>query len=500
MVQVPFVAMCDHGHIQDFPWREWVHRSGHPACRAPIRLVATGGTSLSAQTVMCECGAHRTLVGIMEGRSDGTATTLSSELSATQEPYLCRGASPWLGDTSGKGCTQPIRGSLRSASNLYFADVRSAIYLPREAGGAPDELISFLETPAPASLIQLLSRSGHVVSPADLRGQFPDILYPFTDEQIQAAIGLASGQDGPSQNQVQREQGTRRDERALRLEEYAALRQARDEEELVVEPCQLNPSADLLRYLSQVSLIKKLRETRALAGFSRVFSESALTLEQHKAMLRKQAGQRSTDNWLPAYVVHGEGIFLEFNLGRLRSWENLPAVTARIQRVVTRYLDLQQVRRLRDRDITPRFILIHTLAHVLINELTYECGYSSASLRERLYVDSAPAEEMCGLLIYTAAGDAEGTLGGLVRMGDPNHLDHLLVRALERARWCSADPVCMEMGASGGQGPDSCNLAACHNCALVPETACEEFNRFLDRALLIGDAVTGVQGYFEDWR
>ena len=93
---------------------------------------------------------------------------------------------------------------------------------------------------------------------------------------------------------------------------------------------------------------------------------------------------------------------------------------------------------------------------------------------------------MAGILIYTASGDSEGTLGGLVRMGTPPALEATLQLALEGASWCSADPVCMELGDHGGQGPDSCNLAACHNCCLLPETACEEFNRFLDRGLLVG--------------
>jgi hypothetical protein len=104
---------------------------------------------------------------------------------------------------------------------------------------------------------------------------------------------------------------------------------------------------------------------------------------------------------------------------------------------------------------------------------------------------------MGGVLIYTAAGDAEGTLGGLVRMGEPGYLEPVIRRALETAQWCSADPVCMEMGIGSGQGPDSCNLAACHSCALVPETACEQFNRFLDRASVIGDLTDSSIGFFE---
>jgi len=140
---------------------------------------------------------------------------------------------------------------------------------------------------------------------------------------------------------------------------------------------------------------------------------------------------------------------------------------------------------------------MHTLAHILMNRLVFECGYGSASLRERLYISDNPKAPMAGMLIYTAAGDSEGTMGGLVRMGKPGYLEPMVRRALEAAQWCSADPVCMEMGNSGGQGPDSCNLAACHNCALVPETACEEFNRFLDRALVVGDMVNPSIGYFK---
>lgn len=89
---------------------------------------------------------------------------------------------------------------------------------------------------------------------------------------------------------------------------------------------------------------------------------------------------------------------------------------------------------------------------------------------------------MCGVLIYTAAGDSDGTMGGLVRMGKPGYLEAVIRKAFSNAGWCSADPVCTEIGL---QGPDSCNLSACHSCSLIPETACEEFNRFLDRGLVV---------------
>ena len=131
-----------------------------------------------------------------------------------------------------------------------------------------------------------------------------------------------------------------------------------------------------------------------------------------------------------------------------------------------------------------------------MNQITFDAGYSTASIQERLYASAAATAPMGSVLIYTAAGDAEGTMGGLVRIGRPGVLERSLLRAIDKARWCAADPVCMEHADHGGQGPDGCNLAACHGCALMPETACEQFNRFLDRALLIGSPEKPELGFF----
>ena len=100
---------------------------------------------------------------------------------------------------------------------------------------------------------------------------------------------------------------------------------------------------------------------------------------------------------------------------------------------------------------------------------------------------------MAGVLIYTASGDAEGSLGGLVRQGLPGRIENVIKRAISEAKWCAADPVCIQ---STGQGQYGCNLAACHNCALLPETSCENKNMLLDRGLLIGTLDDISIGYF----
>ncbi|MFG0211394.1 hypothetical protein ACFZPZ_10155, partial [Streptococcus suis] len=78
----------------------------------------------------------------------------------------------------------------------------------------------------------------------------------------------------------------------------------------------------------------------------------------------------------------------------------------------------------------PRFIALHTIAHLLIRRLAFSSGYTSAALQERIYASTERTDNTAGILIYTAAGDAQGTLGGLVRLGEPDQLIPLLIAAL----------------------------------------------------------------------
>ena len=146
------------------------------------------------------------------------------------------------------------------------------------------------------------------------------------------------------------------------------------------------------------------------------------------------------------------------------------------------------------RIITPKFLLLHTISHLLIKQLSFECGYSIANLSERLYcADASDGKQMAGIFIYTASGDSEGTLGGLVRQGKPDAFPRIFKRAIDGARTCSNDPVCI---LSHGQGRESLNLAACHACALLPETCCEERNGFLDRGIVIGTYENPQIGFY----
>ncbi|MBE0427391.1 MAG: DUF1998 domain-containing protein [Nitrospirae bacterium] len=494
LVQVPFIAICEHGHIQDFPWREWAHSSSNTQCDSPLRLIATGGASLAAQQIRCDCGAKRNLANITEAFLDRNETFLSKNLDNSGTPFLCRGKKPWLGFEDGVSCDRPLRGSLRSASNVYFADVRSAIYLPRGTISAPSELVALMEGPPLSTLINLLAGTGIEIKPEHLRSQQNQLLQAYTDAEIATAIDIIltdKQEEQQDQNILDEDQQV-----ILRRAEFDVLKSPRNDSQLLIKSVPSEAyDKNVMNFFGRLMLIEKLRETRVLAGFTRIFPENDQTFEQKKSMLWRNLPQ-DNNSWLPAYIVYGEGIFLELNENNLQKWEKQELIIERIRSLAERYQQNQISRGLRMKNISPRFVLLHTLAHLLINQLTFECGYSSASLRERLYSSDVTESPMAGILIYTAAGDAEGTMGGLVRMGKQGYFEPMVLKALERASWCSADPVCMEIGNYGGQGPDNCNLAACHNCCLLPETACEEFNRFLDRGLVVGTLDKPDIGFF----
>lgn len=525
--QVRFVAMCSHGHLTDFPWREWVHRTAEPACQKKLWLEAAGGATLASIIVRCDCGKRRSLEGItsarpgLAGGQEGT-TTLSAMLDPDGPDYTCSGHKPWAGAREHETCGAQLRGSLRGASNLYYAQTVSSLSLPPTDEAA--SLCSLARYVLEAE--NLTSKQGNSFQPLySLVGQ--GITIDFIANSIETALTSPSIGLMKMNNELRDNAGNRftrqqlltvtdlarqglmntlcddtapfteeSEETTFRRPEYEQLRQSLNLDELTItDPGQDQYDLQLQPFISRIMLVEKLRETRVLTGISRV--------EANPDPLDQAAWQllwrRNPEDWLPANVVYGEGIFLEFNEDQLLDWEgtedNPQPIRSYFQELVRNYRASGRSRE--NHLVAPRFVLLHTFAHLLINQLVFECGYSTASLRERLYVSTNSGAPMAGILIYTSAGDSDGTLGGLVRLGRPGSLEPIIRRALGNATWCAADPVCMEMADHGGQGPHSCNLAACHNCALLPETSCEEFNRFLDRGHVIGIPGHPGTGYFE---
>jgi Domain of unknown function (DUF1998) len=491
MVQVPIVAICGAGHLMEFPWREWVHRGADPTCDRPMRLVAMGGATLASRFVKCECGKGRNLSGVTSANPTGT-TMLTDTLGAA--PYICSGVRAWVGVTESAECGQPVQGALRNALNVYYADVQSSIYLPIGSGSVPSQLTDTIEgkvrelsgvldgfAAEEQAVVQQIARQ--------LIRWFPTLEDTYGATVIEKAVRMIRHPEEASEG-VDLQFS---DEMVFRHEEHLALREQRDSSELLTKVKEITDYGRLTPYLAGLTLVEKLKETRVLNGFTRLQPPSAADdITARQALMWLQPPARE-DSWLPAQVVYGEGLYLTLDEQRVAEWEVRLEVVARIKTLAER---AAQLPRPPARPPTPRLVLLHTLSHLLMNRLTFTCGYSSATLRERLYSSEDEGTRMAGVLIYTAEGDSDGTLGGLVRMGHPGNFTSMFEQAILEASMCSADPVCMEAGDKGGQGPGSMNLAACHSCALVPETACEEFNRFLDRGLVVGTPGHAELGFF----
>lgn len=235
----------------------------------------------------------------------------------------------------------------------------------------------------------------------------------------------------------------------------------------------------IVRGVQKLVRVDRLKAVRVFRGFNR--------LNGSKIVPPDIVGK---SDWLPAIELYGEGVFLTLDEDRLKVWEQEDAVASRLAPLLPRFAESG---RDSPNPLTARFMLLHTLSHLLMRQIESEGGYPAASLIERVYCATAP-EPMAGILIHVAVPDIAGSLGGLAELSEPQRFLGILVRALERSRWCSLDPVC---GEHEGQGPALLNRAACHACALVPEPACEYGNTLLDRGFVKGDAANGLPTFFE---
>ena len=468
-VPVRFATACRAGHLDEFPWNHWLKHK--PGCqnRDELRLTSEG-PGLAGLVVRCpRCSESRTLDGAFR------KTALSG--------LKCRGKRPWLrsDDTecACKGEDGNYRVVQRGASNLYYPVLESALDIPpwtrrleRILGDQWDVLMDIPEFD---------DRVRYIESSNSLRGV-------LQRERI-TALELAThfAQMVANLDQL--------DPNEIRLDEYrvftSGMTEREDEFETYPEPV----PGPLQAMISRVVRVARLREVRVVKGFTRIHPP----FDPDGADVAPIA--QEPPDWLPAIEVRGEGIFIQLEGERLASWETRPEVIQRCKAAEASW-SIEWAMRNKDNpepkpkpySATPRLLLLHTIAHGLISQLTLECGYSTASLRERLYVSEGEGG-MAGLLIYTATPDSDGTLGGLQRRAKPDLLGPTMTGAVRSAQWCSSDPLCIngEMAA-----PESHSIASCHSCTMVPETSCEFHNRFLDRALVVGMDQAPALGFFRD--
>lgn len=445
-----FMVACANGHLDDFPWHLWVHREV-VKCSGPLELWDTGSTgSASDLLVACtSCDAKRSM---------GDAFKPDADIGP------CSGRRPWLSLSDYQACGDTPKTILRGASNAYFPIVSSALSIPPWSDPIHQELTPFREGLLQAATFEKFK--------AGIEGEFyavGDLLERYTIEQLWKALHA----------EPEEEEDLKRREYESFLDP-APKPEPKAEFEIERQPVPLGHR----RHLKTVVAALRLREVRALRGFTRIDSSPGLgeitditEFEAKAAPIRLKE-----NNWLPGIDLRGEGIFIEVDGDALDAWAARPAVAAEGARKEAKWKEWLLERREEERPFPGiRFIVLHTLAHILMRQLSLDSGYSSSALRERIY-SSTTGGAMTGILLYTATSDSDGSLGGLVDQAVPDRLGPLLMDALREAAYCAQDPLC---GGADIGGAAHLNGAACHACLLLAETSCEVGNRLLDRAVLV---------------
>ena len=462
-VPARFVVACKNGHLDDFPWVNFVH-GGPPDHPYKLQLLEMGASGEAADIyVRCEtCDKSRPMSDAFKLHN--------SDLPA------CRARRPHLRDFEDGGCkdeeNQPIRvrALLQGASNAWFPVMLSALSVPQSSN-----LLKQLVTDHWSDLYDLEGEADI----AKMRRR--NLLRDFSgvsDAELWAAI---------QEKQAEGETATGSDVDDLKTPEWLVF----------IDPAHAQRTRDFrlrevrsprrfAKYFEKVVLAERLREVRALVGFTRIESPGDYENPAEFPEAQRMKIARGNPSWVPANEIRGEGIFFQFSETEIQNW------LGRVQRLHVEFFNAHKQWR-KDRGLQPpedfypglRYVLLHSFAHALIRQLSLECGYTAASLRERIYSRNpgTARPEMAGVLIYTAAPDSEGTLGGLVSLGEPGILERHLNQAMDCMRLCSSDPLCAEH--HPGKEGTSLHGASCHACLFAPETSCERGNKYLDRTVLV---------------
>ena len=449
-----FIVVCTHGHMDDFPYDWWVH-GGKPCpsgVKSPrIKMVNIyNRTDIDSLRLECtECKATRSMVQVF------------SDNALSEFPCTCK--HPHFKDPYARvqyGCHDKMRARLRSASGVYFPITKSALLIPpwsRKVVNCIQKNYSILKNVEEDKLVFTIRQVIHDRT--------------ITDDEIMRSWKAVK---------ISMEQKRKRSELSVYEDEYSILSKDENENEDNFSSYTATIPKKYKSYFEQIAVVDRLTVTQAFIGFTRITRNEANSVDI----------SQYPKPWLPAVELTGEGIFIRFNKDKITQWRNTHS--SRYKKMKKAMVDSKFI----NESFSETYVMLHTFAHLFIREISNVCGYSAASIREKIYsaINDKNEVKMCGVLIYVSSSDSDSSLGGLISVADNEDVfERIMDSMLERASWCSGDPLCIS---STKQGYKNLNYAACHDCTLLPETSCESFNCFLDRASIIGLPDNPELGFF----
>lgn len=449
-----FIVVCAHGHMDDFPYDWWIH-SGKPCpsgSKSPrIKMVNIyNRTDIDSLRLECtECKTTRSMVQVF------------SENALSEFPCTCK--HPHFKDPYARvqyGCHDKMRARLRSASGVYFPITKAALLIPpwsKKVVNCIQKNYSILKNIEEDKLIFTIRQVIHDQT--------------ITDDEVMRSWRAVK---------ISMEQKQKRSELSVYEDEYSILSKDENDNEDNFSSYTVTIPQKYSSYFDQIAVVDRLTVTQAFTGFTRISrnEDNSVAISQY------------SKPWLPAVELTGEGIFIRFSKDKIACWKN--AHSSRYKRMKKAMGNSNFI----NNSFSETYVMLHTFAHLFIREISNVCGYSTASIREKIYSESNDKNEikMCGVLIYVSSSDSDSSLGGLISVADNKDVfEKIMDSMLERASWCSGDPLCIS---STKQGYKNLNYSACHDCTLLPETSCEAFNCFLDRASIIGLPDNPDLGFF----
>lgn len=460
---VRFVRACRLGHVDDIEWYHLIHRD-HTDCRRFIGWIDEAGASGDLNDVRVSCSGCRKAAIRM--------SLATQQFTKEGGPTLgvCSGKQLWLGGDSKVECKEAMRFLLRSASHAYFPVAASVIHIP-DADALLREKVALV-----FDLLKGADDADDVAFFRKKQAPVKNALEGFTNEAVWAEVERKKAGEAIAHKKV-------KDAEVEVLLNPGAIKDDAGRFSGRILPLPKKTSG-VMKAIDKVVLLDRLVEVRALVGFTRFEPQSA----DKDGELDIGAEVVKPDDpltWLPAVEHFGEGVFFSLKESALEAWEGKRAVRERDELLKMGFRAWQKQRKDRAKAksdfATARFVLLHSLSHLLITAVSLECGYSASSIRERIYASSQGS----GILLYTASPGAEGSLGGLAEVG--KHLERYLERALDLGRLCANDPVCAAHHPDHEEGGGDRHLegASCHGCLLISEPSCERMNVYLDRTLVV---------------
>ncbi len=492
VVPVRFVQCCAGGHLSDVDWDRFAHGGARSNCQEDLWLDEAGaGNDFNEIYVRCpKCKKRQALAST---KGDNGASLLGQ----------CRGHRPWLGNfsTEAGDCIDSStkkprynRLLVRSASNAYFPEMVGAISIPEA------------EDPLRQHLISHLSFFEKVEDESDLKAALkfmPEkVAARLRDRELAEVMAVLSAVRGSAgDTRTERQPPLKEQEIKALYAPSGALGSSDPASTFHAEilPLTGKPSWFTNRF-DRVLKVHRLREVMALIGFTRlepiVKGVDGDPIDQHAVGATRAAINNKELDWVPAIENFGEGLFLGVSEVALKAWLKGDGVVQHSSKHKSAIKYWNRDHGLKENDFTwpgAPYLMLHSLAHLLITTAALECGYGASAIKERIY--RFPGQGY-GILLYTSGSGSEGTLGGLVSLAD--RIDQLVAAALERGRLCSNDPFCSMHHPENDLEKRYSHGAACHGCLLIAETSCEQRNQFLDRAFVVPTLEVADAAFFPE--